>query len=97
MTLDELRLQMVAAIKAGDKQKQSVLQELILAVRKEDLPADEVLANALKKSRELLMICTAGREDLRQQLEGRIKILEELAGEESDTEREGQAHDTDME
>ena len=76
MELEELRKDMVAAMKARDKERKDAISSLVSAVKKaaidegcrEDVPTelvDRVIIKELKTAKEQLDTCPADREELK--------------------------------
>ncbi len=85
-----LRKDMMAAMKARDKERKDALSSLVSAVKKaaidggcrEDVPAglvDRVIMKELKTVQEQLDTCPAGREELRAEYQKRYDVIAEYA------------------
>ena len=90
MELEQLRSDMVAAMKARDKDRKDAISSLVSAVKKvaidegcrEDVPAelvDRVITKELKTAKEQLDTCPAEREDLRAEYQKRYDVIAEYA------------------
>lgn len=90
MELEQLRSDMVAAMKARDKQRKDAISSLISAAKKvaidegcrEDVPAelvDRVILKELKTVKEQLDTCPAERTDLREEYQFRYDVIAEYA------------------
>lgn len=90
MELEKLRADMVAAMKARDKERKDSISSLVAAVKKagidagcrEDIPAelvDQVILKELKTVKEQLDTCPAEREDLRAGYQARYDVIAEYA------------------
>lgn len=90
MELEELRKDMVAAMKARDKDRKDAISSLVSAVKKaaidkgcrEDVPAElveRVLIKELKTAKEQLDTCPADREELRAEYQKRYDVIAEYA------------------
>ena len=90
MELEQLRSDMVAAMKARDKERKDAISSLVAAVKKvaidegcrEDVPAelvDRVIIKELKTVKEQLDTCPEGREDLRAEYQKRYDVIAEYA------------------
>lgn len=90
MTLENLQLEMIIALKAKDKLRKETVSSLIAAVKKtaidkkcrdnitEEL-VNEVLLKELKSIREMVDTCPEEREDLMCEYVGKCAIVSELA------------------
>lgn len=90
MELEVLRKDMVAAMKARDKERKDAISSLVSAVKKvaidegcrEDVPTelvDRVLIKELKTAKEQLDTCPADREELRAEYQKRYDVIAEYA------------------
>ncbi|MCI9676706.1 MAG: GatB/YqeY domain-containing protein [Lachnospiraceae bacterium] len=90
MELEQLRNDMVAAMKARDKERKDAVSSLVSAVKKaaidagcrEDVPAelvDRVIIKELKTAKEQLDTCPAERTDLREEYQKRYDVIAEYA------------------
>ncbi len=90
MTIDVLRQDMVAAMKAKDKETKDALSLLIAAVKKvaidegvrEDIPeaiVDKVILKELKSIKEQIDTCPDERADLKTQYKRTYEIVEKYA------------------
>ena len=90
MELEQLRSDMVAAMKARDKERKDAISSLVSAVKKaaidegcrEDVPAqlvDRVIIKELKTVREQLDTCPAERTDLKEEYQKRYDVIAEYA------------------
>ena len=90
MELEQLRSDMVAAMKARDKDRKDAISSLVSAVKKgaidegcrEDVPAelvDRVIIKELKTAKEQLDTCPADREDLKTEYRKRYDVIAEYA------------------
>ena len=81
MTIEELRKDMVAAMKAKDKERKEAISSLVSAAKKagidagcrDDIPesmVDQVILKELKTVKEQIDTCPAAREDLK----GRVPV-----------------------
>lgn len=90
MELEQLRADMIAAMKARDKARKDSISSLVAAVKKvgidegcrDDIPAeivDRVILKELKTVKEQLDTCPAEREDLRAEYQARYDVIAEYA------------------
>lgn len=90
MELEQLRNDMVAAMKARDKERKDAVSSLVSAVKKaaidegcrDDVPAalvDRVILKELKTVKEQLDTCPASRDDLRAEYQARYNVIAEYA------------------
>ena len=90
MTLEALRKDMVAAMKAKDKTTKDAVSSLISAVKKaaidegcrEDVPealVDRVILKELKTVKEQLDTCPENRDDLRAEYQARYDVIAKYA------------------
>jgi len=86
MKIETLRSEMVAAMKAKEKEKKDVISGLIEAVKKvaidagkrEDIPedmVDTVILKELKSAQEQLSTCPDSREDLKTEYQFKIDVI----------------------
>ena len=90
MELEQLRTDMVAAMKARDKERKDAISSLVSAVKKaaidagcrEDVPTelvDKVIIKELKTVKEQLDSCPAERTDLMAEYQKRYDVIAEYA------------------
>ena len=90
MELEQLRGDMVAAMKARDKERKDAISSLVSAVKKaaidagcrEDVPSelvDRVIIKELKTAKEQLDTCPAERTDLKEEYRKRYDVIAEYA------------------
>ncbi len=90
MELEQLRSDMVAAMKARDKERKDAISSLVSAVKKaaidegcrEDVPTDlvdRVILKELKTVKEQLDACPADRTDLLAEYQTRYDVISEYA------------------
>ncbi len=90
MTIKELQLAMVAAMKARDKARKDTISSLIAAVKKtaidagcrDDIPEDMVDAAVLKElktAKEQLDTCPPDRTELLDEYKARVEVITEFA------------------
>ena len=90
MELEVLRKDMVAAMKARDKERKDAISSLVSAVKKaaidegcrENVPSElveKVLIKELKTAKEQLDTCPADREELRAEYQKRYDVIAEYA------------------
>lgn len=90
MTLEQLRADMVAAMKARDKDRKEAISALVSAVKKagidegcrEDIPSelvDKVILKELKTAKEQLDTCPADRTDLKAEYQFRYDVIAKYA------------------
>ena len=86
--IDEIRSAMVAAMKAGEKEKKETLSMLLAALmnkqidKRADLTEEEeiqVIMNEIKQTKETLEMTPADRTDVIEECNYTIKVLEEYA------------------
>lgn len=86
--IDEVRSAMVAAMKAGDKQKKESLSMLLSALKnkaidkRQNLTAEEetqVILKEMKQTKETLEMTPAERTDIIEECKNRLAVLEEFA------------------
>lgn len=90
MEFEQLRHDMVAAMKAGDKARKASISNLVAAVKKagidegcrEDIPSelvDRVILKEMKTAREQIDTCPAERSDLKEQYQANYEVISEYA------------------
>lgn len=90
MELSTLQADMIAAMKARDKDKKDAISSLVSAVKKvaidegcrEDVPAelvDRVIIKELKTAKEQLDTCPAERTDLKEEYQFRYDVISSYA------------------
>ena len=90
MELEQLRKDMVAAMKAGDKARKASISNLVAAVKKaaidegcrEDVPAalvDKVILKELKTAKEQIDTCPDERVDLKAEYQANYNVIAEYA------------------
>ena len=90
MTLKILQTEMIAALKAGDKERKDSISALVAAVKKagidkgcrDDIPetlVDEVVLKEKKTIQEMIDTCPADRVDTKTAYEKRLAIIDEFA------------------
>lgn len=88
--IDEIRAQMVAAMKEKDKERKDSLSMLLSALKnkaidkREDLTEEEeneVIKKEIRQTKETLDSAPADREDIRSQCEKRLAVYKEFAPE----------------
>ena len=90
MIFEKLHADMVAAIKAHDKERKGVISTLIAAVKKaaidqgsrEDIPeelVDQVILNSLKTAKEQLDTCPNDRAELKAEYQYNYDVISEYA------------------
>ncbi len=90
MTLEQLRKDMVAAMKAGDKARKNSISGLVSAVKKaaidegcrEDVPEElvaRVILKELKSAKEQVDTCPAERGELRAEYQANYDVIAEYA------------------
>ena len=95
MTLEGLRKDMVAAMKAKDKTTKDAVSSLVSAVKKaaidagcrEDVPesmVDQVILKELKTVKEQLDTCPESRDDLRAEYQARYDVIAKYAPKQMD-------------
>ena len=86
--MEEVRAQMVLAMKSGEKERKEALSMLLAALKakfidkREDLTEEEenaVVLRELKQTKETLESAPADRTDIREQCERRTAVLQEFA------------------
>ena len=100
MTVEALRKDMVAAMKAKDKTTKDAVSSLISAVKKaaidegcrEDVPealVDRVILKELKTVKEQLDTCPENRDDLRAEYQARYDVIAKYAPQQMSAEIDG--------
>lgn len=90
MELEQLRKDMVAAMKAGDKARKASISNLVAAVKKaaidegcrDDVPAalvDKVILKELKTAKEQIETCPAERTELKAEYQANYNVIAEYA------------------
>ena len=90
MTIEELRKDMVAAMKAKDKERKEAISSLVSAAKKagidagcrDDIPesmVDQVILKELKTVKEQIDTCPVAREDLKAEYQFRYDVISEYA------------------
>lgn len=90
MTFDQLQKDMIAAMKAHDKDRKDAISTLVSAAKKkaidagcrEDIPeamVDEAITKELKSVKEQIDTCPKEREDLLSQYQFRYNVISEYA------------------
>ena len=90
MTLKILQTEMIAALKAGDKERKDSISALVAAVKKagidkscrDDIPetlVDEVILKEKKTIQEMIDTCPADRVDTKIAYEKRLAVINEFA------------------
>ena len=86
--IDDVRKEMVVAMKAGDKARKEMLSSLLAALKnkaidkREDLTAEEevqVVLKEIKQTKETLEMTPADRAEIIAECRARIAVLEEFA------------------
>ncbi len=86
--MEDVRAQMVQAMKSGEKERKEALSMLLAALKakfidkREELTEEEenaVVLRELKQTKETLESAPADRADIREQCERRIVVLQEFA------------------
>ena len=82
--IDEIRSEMVAAMKAGDKERKAALSFLLSSLKNKaiDLTEEEegqVILKEIKQLKETLEMTPADRTDLIEEAQKRLSVLEEYA------------------
>lgn len=89
--IEEVRAQMVAAMKSGDKERKETLSMLLAALKnkaidkREDLTEVEefeVVKKEMKQTKETMELAPKERTDIIEQCEKRLAVLQEFAPEE---------------
>ena len=95
MTIEELRKDMVAAMKAKDKERKEAISSLVSAAKKagidagcrDDIPesmVDQVILKELKTVKEQIDTCPAERTDLKEEYQARYDIIAKYAPKQMD-------------
>ena len=95
MQLEALRKDMVAAMKAKDKERKEAISSLVSAVKKaaidagcrDDIPesmVDQVILKELKTAKEQIDTCPAERTDLKEEYQARYDIIAKYAPKQMD-------------
>ena len=95
MTLEGLRKDMVAAMKAKDKTTKDAISSLVAAAKKaaidagcrDDVPesmVDQVILKELKTVKEQIDTCPESREDLRAEYQARYDVIQKYAPQQMD-------------
>lgn len=90
MQFEQLQKDMIAALKAGDKQRKEAISLMVAAVKKAAIDAgtrdeikeelvDQVLLKELKSTKEQIETCPATRTDLLEQYKYHYSVVEEYA------------------
>lgn len=90
MNIETLQKDMIAAMKAKDKNRKDAISSLVSAVKKvaidegcrENIPeelTDRVILKEMKTAKEQLDTCPADRSDLREEYELRYNVIKEYA------------------
>ncbi|MCH4031038.1 MAG: GatB/YqeY domain-containing protein [Lachnospiraceae bacterium] len=90
MKLETLQKDMIAAMKAHDKERKMAISSLVSAVKKAGIDAgerdsipeelvDKAILKELNAVKEEIDTCPASRTDLKEQYEFRYKVIEEYA------------------
>ena len=90
MQFEQLQKDMIAAMKAKDKNRKEAISSLVSAVKKvaidegcrEDIPdelTDRVILKELKTAKEQIDTCPAERTDLKEEYEFRYNVIKEYA------------------
>jgi len=90
MTLKILQTEMIAALKAGDKERKDAISALVAAVKKagidkgcrDNIPdslVDEVILKEKKTIQEMIDTCPADRVDIKATYEKRLAVINEFA------------------
>ena len=90
MTIEELRKDMVAAMKAKDKERKEAISSLVSAAKKagidagcrDDIPesmVDQEILKELKTVKEQIDTCPAAREDLKAEYQFRYDVISKYA------------------
>ena len=86
--IDEVRSAMVAAMKAGDKERKATLSALLTALKNKaidkraDLTEEEevqVVLKEIKQTKETLDLTPADRTDIIEECKARLAVLEKFA------------------
>ena len=94
--IDEIRSEMVAAMKAGDKERKAALSFLLSSLKNKaidkraDLTEEEegqVILKEIKQTKETMDTCPADRTDIIDECKARLAVLEEFAPEQMSEEQ----------
>ena len=94
--IDEVRSAMVAAMKAGDKERKAALSFLLSSLKNKaidkraDLTEEEegqVILKEIKQTKETMDTCPADRTDIIDECKARLAVLEEFAPEQMSEEQ----------
>ncbi len=89
--IDEIRAEMVTAMKNKDKERKDTLSMLLAALKnkaidkREDLTESEeyeVIKKEIKQTKETMELAPGDREDIKEQCRKRLEVLQEFAPEE---------------
>ena len=95
-TIEEVRAQMVAAMKNKDRERKETLSMLLAALKNKaiDKRADlteaeenEVIKKEIKQTQETMDLAPADREDIKEECSKRLSVLKEFAPEEMSEEQ----------
>ena len=95
MQLEALRKDMVAAMKAKDKERKEAISSLVSAVKKaaidagcrDDIPesmVDQVILKELKTAKEQIDTCPESRQDLKDEYQARYDVIAKYAPKQMD-------------
>ncbi|MCR5544943.1 MAG: GatB/YqeY domain-containing protein [Lachnospiraceae bacterium] len=90
MKFENLRTEMITAMKAHDKERKEVISGLVSAAKKiaidegtrediSDEQVDRAVSKELRTAKEQLESCPAEREDLKKEYAFRVSVIEEFA------------------
>ena len=94
--IEEVRAQMVAAMKNKDKERKETLSMLLAALKNKaidkradltDAEENEVIKKELKQTQETMDLAPADREDIKEECAKRLAVLKEFAPEEMSEEQ----------
>ena len=94
--IDEVRAQMVAAMKNKDKERKDTLSMLLAALKNRaidkrgdltEAEENEVIKKEIKQTQETMDLAPADREDIREECAKRLAVLKEFAPEEMSEEQ----------
>lgn len=89
--IEEIRAEMVAAMKDKDKKRKDTLSMLLAALKNKAIDKREALTEAeeyevikkeMKQTKETMELAPEGREDIKEQCRKRLEVLQEFAPEE---------------
>lgn len=89
--IEEIRAEMVAAMKDKDKERKDTLSMLLAALKNKAIDKREALTEAeeyevikkeMKQTKETMELAPEGREDIKEQCRKRLEVLQEFAPEE---------------